>query len=130
MNTEIILNFLENLGQQITATGQQAFEIYVRQAYIQGIANFTTSGIFLVIFLLCIFGIIKFGKLRKAKIEAEEYDFRNIEPVGVGLMFSWMFLVISFMIFTGTFIVGLKEILNPQYYALQDIMTTLNNTMN
>lgn len=125
MDTKIVLDFLSKLGEQISSNAQLIFQIYAQQAYIDGVVSLIFSGISLLIFTLCVFGIVKFGSLRKQKMKKGEYDYRSLEPTGAGLAFSWIFLVISFLFFIGMLSVGLKEIMNPEYYALQDVIRTI-----
>ena len=54
MDTKLVIEFLTKLGEQISTTGKEVFEVYTRQAYysgvmdlILGIALIITTALFL-----------------------------------------------------------------------------------
>lgn len=58
MDTQMVLDFLSKLGEQITTTAQQVFEIYTRQAFVNGITDLILFVVFSVIVFLGVKGEI------------------------------------------------------------------------
>lgn len=109
MDTKLVIDFLTKLGEQISTTGKQVFEVYTKQSYINGIVELVLGVVF----------IITTGLLVKGALWA----YREDEE---GWLFGFNilnFISIMLMIFCLTH--GIKSIINPQYYAIQDLVMSL-----
>lgn len=126
MDTKIVLDFLEKLGQKISTTGQQVFGIYTHQAYANGITDLVISFIALITVVGSI--IFTYKMYHKFDKYIEKYNER-----GFGEDFVWAIGlsgavgVIALIIF-GVFIsVGIKEVINPEYYAIKNLIQDLSS---
>lgn len=123
MDVNTILDFLSKLGEQVSVAGQQVFEVYVKQSYANGVTDLIVAGIFILASIaLVVLSIV----LYKREFKNDNDD----EPIcfGFGMLFDFV-AIILFLIATKYLVDGVKEILNPQYYALQDLINVVKTTV-
>jgi magnesium-transporting ATPase (P-type) len=133
MDTKLILDFLSKLGEQVSSTGQEVFKIYIQQAYVNGISSLIWA---LVLFLIFIVVCVSVGTklmIKSKNLNKEDYksndSFREDEEAffWIGLAFIG-FGCILFLIFGMTELTdGIKHLINPQYYALQDLANAVKS---
>jgi hypothetical protein len=117
MDTKLLIDFLSKLGEQVSSTGQEVFKIYIQQAYATGITDLVVSG---VLFLgVCLFVFLAF------KVSKSEDDETQIWGVFFSLIVGTILMIVSIIFLTD----GIKEIINPQYYALQDLISALKGAI-
>ena len=133
MDTKTVLDFLSKLGEQVSSTGQEVFKIYMQQSYVNGISSLIWA---VVLFLIFIVGCSITGYVlisRSKKIVREDFDSKNdfeeekIACFGIGIAFivigGILFLVFGMSELTD----GIKHLINPQYYALQDLANAVKS---
>lgn len=110
MDTKLVIDFLTKLGEQISTTGKEVFEVYTKQAYVTGVADLILGFV-----LLIAFGFLVKGAIWAYKENEESW--------------LWGFNIFNFfviIIMLGSFYNGTKEMINPQYYAIQDLVRSLS----
>lgn len=114
MKTELIINFLTELGKQITGLAKDVYAIYVKQAWSNGIVSLVVAVIVLVV------AIIASQTLYKAEMRNKEEYYK-----GMYLSCMWIVIIVCAGIFLIAFMSGLRHLLNPNYYAIQDIISQI-----
>jgi hypothetical protein len=118
----MVLDFLDKLGQQITTTSQQVFEIYTKQAYVTGITDLIISAV-LLIFMI---GNIVFAYKTYKKLDTtDSLGEKENENLGMGVLLSGVAGVIAFIVFCALLTHGVQALINPQYFAIQDVIQTI-----
>lgn len=148
MDIKVVLDFLSKLGEQVNEAGQQIFQVYVRQAYVDGISDMIKAVIYLVLIISMAIITPRLYKLFESKYQEKKQDriengtgwegskylssfgedglniMRYIVLIGTTLMsVVLIFLIINYAT------VGIKEIMNPQYYALQNLFNAVKSAV-
>jgi len=131
MDTKLILDFLSKLGEQVSSTGQEVFKIYMQQSYVDGISSLIWASVLFLIFIVgC--GIVSFKILKYAKKLKEKDDYDEEEYI-IAMVISIAVIVVSIIIFLifgmSELTNGIKHLINPQYYALQDLSNAVKNAV-
>jgi len=133
MDTKLILDFLSKLGEQVSSTGQEVFKIYMQQSYVDGISSLIWATVLFLIFIvgsgIVSFKILKYAKKLKEKDEddydEEEYIIAMVIGIAVIVVSIIIFLIFGMSELTN----GIKHLINPQYYALQDLSNAVKNAV-
>jgi len=131
MDTKLILDFLSKLDEQVSSTGQEVFKIYMQQSYVDGISSLIWASVLFLIFIVgC--GIVSFKILKYAKKLKEKDDYDEEEYI-IAMVISIAVIVVSIIIFLifgmSELTNGIKHLINPQYYALQDLSNAVKNAV-
>jgi len=125
MDTKIVLDFLSKLGEQVNVAGQQVFKIYVQQAYATGITDLVVALIGFIVMMGSIIFTYKFYK----KVDKNISDSETREFSVIMICISGVVGLIGLVVFSINITDGIKELINPQYYALQDLFNAVKNTV-
>ena len=133
MDTKLILDFLSKLGEQVSSTGQEVFKIYMQQSYVDGISSLIWATVLFLIFIvgsgIVSFKILKYAKKLKEKDEddydEEEYIIAMVIGIAVIVVSIIIFLIFGMSELTN----GIKHLINPQYYALQDLANAVKSAI-
>ena len=131
MDTKLILDFLSKLDEQVSSTGQEVFKIYMQQSYVDGISSLIWASVLFLIFIVgC--GIVSFKILKYAKKLKEKDDYDEEEYI-IAMVISIAVIVVSIIIFLifgmSELTNGIKHLINPQYYALQDLANAVKSAI-
>jgi amino acid transporter len=111
---DMVQTGINSLSAQMGVTLPHLWEAIIRQQYIQGVANIITF-----IFILAVW-----GKLFKKKEEIYRWFSKNdLEMLAVILTLSGV--IISYVYFELASN-GVGQIINPEYYAIQEITNMIN----
>jgi len=131
MDTKLILDFLSKLGEQVSSTGQEVFKIYMQQSYVDGISSLIWAAVLFLIFIVGS-GIVSFKILKYAKKLKEKDDYDEEEYI-IAMVISIAVIVVSIIIFLifgmSELTNGIKHLINPQYYALQDLANAVKSAI-
>ena len=105
-----ILQRLDALAAQLGVAGEYLWEVLVYQAKLSGVTNLILTP-FMVMAAYVGWRLAKFG--------TEDDDFFMLMPLG-GIVCIIGVVMAPILLTT-----GIKELLNPEYYALQKILMTL-----
>ncbi len=111
---EELLKRFDTLTSKLGEAGGHVWSWYVRQSYVEGIVNLVMAGILILFILLC----VKIFYIALARTETDEYADS-----------SWVWMIASPVAgFILTILTlcniydGLLHLLNPSYYALQNLL--------
>lgn len=107
LNIETI-SFLNNATAMMTPIAQHTYEVYVRQAMIEGIIA-SVVGLFGLI-MACVFSYDVWKSYSKKK---------HICDGAVTLLF------VGVMLFIIGFFIGTPHLINPEYYAIEKLLASL-----
>lgn len=110
-----VLALIEKLATQIGTTVDQVFPWFVAQASIEG-----WMMIFVPIVSIVVFGILFYFLFNRANRTRDEGD--GILAMLVGIVFAISVIVSFFSIPNGT-----MRVLNPNFYAMQELSNTVRN---
>jgi hypothetical protein len=102
-----LLARFDSLAAKLGETGSHFWNVIVRQQYIYGYTEVTISVLLLLIFLVGLFFTVKYWE-----------DISDTP----GCVFIPLGLVVVFATFLGLFADGIQYFLNPQYWALHDLI--------
>lgn len=133
MNEEIYADItarLDALGEQLGVASGQVWEILVRQQAVESVSNFAWGLVYMVLLgLVWFFGsrIIAYSKVVEAKLRDEGASEYKIDEEAKGFaLFGWGTRVVGTTAFGIYFITdvstGIKLLINPEYYALKEIL--------
>lgn len=150
--TKLVLEFINKVGEQLTTMGTQLFTIYVKQAYVEGITAFVIAFIMLITIIICLrYLFINMKNLKQREQEKSKYLEEKMkewdDTKGKSHFYSaydrsryrdkleenynkenWVFTatlilgVVAIVIFLYQIPISIKHILNPEFYAIQDII--------
>lgn len=151
--TEKVLQRLEALGGQLADTTQQALEVYTRQAFVEGVFGLSVALVSLVVLIITVFFGVKIA-LKGINIEKrKDQHMANCDicrkrhaPAGHRVICSdfpnedtfWTVLatvtlgIVSFIafIFFAANIGDIVQVINPEYYAIQDLVEQVRSGSN
>lgn len=115
---ESLTHLATRLAEIVGATAEHIYVVLVRQHLISGIVNICGQ---LIILILTIF------LTKKAVDYIQTLDGHNKLDISLTVLvtfgISWLFI----SAFVGAIVVNLIQVLNPEYYALLQIMEVLQN---
>ena len=112
---------LTQMATQMGVSLPQLWEILIRQQYIEAVQSFVWLGILLI-------AIIIGYKKRKYLIKLELFD--TDTPLCILGFFGLVFFSIMLIITINNATIGIGQILNAEYYAIQDITEFIGNLTN
>jgi formate hydrogenlyase subunit 3/multisubunit Na+/H+ antiporter MnhD subunit len=127
--TEDIINkafdLISQAFQKLSEGAQYGYNIYVKQQVTNGIIGLLISVLILGLIIIVTCKFIKSIKVKKAA--SQYYKFFDDESEGMCIA---TVLIIIICIIIGTFMVfmfadSLKQLINPEYYAIQEILSTV-----
>ena len=135
MDTKLILDFLSKLGEQVSSTGQEVFKIYIQQSYVDGISSLIWASVLFLIFIVgcSITGFVLISKSKK--LDIKDFDSKNdfeeekIAYMGIGIAFITIGCLLFLIIGMSELTDGIKHLINPQYYALQDLTNAVKSAI-
>ena len=135
MDTKLILDFLSKLGEQVSSTGQEVFKIYIQQSYVDGISSLIWASVLFLIFIVgC--GIIGFSLMSKGKklnmkdfYSKNDFEEEKIAYIGIGIAFITIGCILFLIFGMSELTDGIKHLINPQYYALQDLTNAVKSAI-
>ncbi|UGO49329.1 hypothetical protein EMILIAHAH_243 [Bacillus phage vB_BanH_Emiliahah] len=111
--------FIDELAKQLGVAATHVYEVLVKQQYVEGISLGVKSGITILLILLTWYLV--------NKLVFKKYEFIEDET-GLGFL-VWIFgVVLAFVTLmfaidiVGDITLAVKKLMNPEYYALQDLM--------
>lgn len=110
-----LLKRLDLLAEKLGTTGAHLWLVMVRQAKITAIEDL----IYGLLFLALTFGGYRLAKFFLA--HCEDWDVGGY----VGLVLSWIASAIAFLVGIGYLYAAIPEMLNPEFWALQQILDKL-----
>jgi len=135
MDTKLILDFLSKLGEQVSSTGQEVFKIYMQQSYVDGISSLIWASVLFLIFIVgCSvtgFTLMSRGK----KLDRENFSSNNsfeeekMMYYGIGIAFIVIGCILFLIFGMPELTNGIKHLINPQYYALQDLANAVKSAV-
>ncbi len=137
ITTKLILEFLEKIGSQLTQSVVQVFEIYTRHAYASGIKDLTISCIALFIAIIsALVGLINLRSTRKVLEAGLKEDSGPTKAHNSKeswhqfiMFFGFVSMVINLCVFGAYFSDGIQYVINPQYYAAQELIGVVRNAV-
>jgi len=116
--------FIDELAKQLGVAATHVYEVLVKQQFVDGISLLVKAGVWIVVLTLLWTLINKF-------VFKKWSSYYDDDPYSFDSQFFLSIVVVIFgvvTIFFGFAIVdwltlGIKKLLNPEYYALEDIMT-------
>jgi uncharacterized membrane protein len=117
--TELLKRF-DTLADKLGTTGTYLWHILVKQGYIEGWTDLFISIIFAI--LLFISAKIAYKKYKKS----EEYNW-NEDTCVVKFIVFFTLSLIFFIISATNLYMGIQEILNPEFYALNILLEKLGH---
>lgn len=123
MDTKLVLDFLNKLGAQLTTTGQQVFDLYTKQAFVDGVTDLIIVAFFVAAAIVSIIFLPKISR----KLDENDYG----EEMPWFILATVMFIVIIIAVFAVPFgtVAGIKHLMNPQYYALSNLLDIVKGAL-
>jgi len=131
MDTKMVLDFLSKLGEQVSSTDQEVFKIYMQQSYVNGISSLIWATVLFLIFIVGS-GIISYKLLKHANKLKEDDNFDEDEyflSIGGGIALAVISVLIYLIFGMSELTDGIKHLINPQYYAIQDLANAVKNAV-
>lgn len=130
MNSDSLLTHIENLTRESLAAIGKGLDkgadfiwpILVRQQITEGIAYLAL----VLFFIISIFVYAKIEPWAKQKCKNENHLNGDSCIYGAIRMTGLVFSIISVILIIGFLTCGIMQILNPEYYALQEILTQIS----
>lgn len=120
MNIDVstIMPVIEGIAQKLGVAAEHLWGVLVRQSITQGICDIVLS----LFFGLIVYGTIKFAFIcNKKEQEADGFDAEFLFGA-----FKWVLVVVGIIAFFITpflLIDGIKEVINPEYYAFMNLVS-------
>ena len=132
---EQVTEYIDALSNKLGVATEQVIEVMIRQQYISGIVGVILGTAFLIITAAIIRYTIKVYDEGETERRVKEGYYSLTEPVGVNRMGKikaeleqgWIIAVIALFAVCGIigvveFVVGIKTLLNPEYYVIKEIL--------
>jgi hypothetical protein len=115
---EVLGKVIDTLAQKFGSTGEALWAILVKQQFVYAFQYFITAIVFGGAVLIWWYYI--YDKMCKKFVEVDEDDKEEVvlTITGAGMFVSAIFLGISFY----SLYWGVAYLVNPQYFAIQDLM--------
>ncbi|ALO79662.1 hypothetical protein HOBO_254 [Bacillus phage Hobo] len=116
--------FIDELAKQLGVAATHVYEVLVKQQMVDGISLLVKAGVWLAILILL-------WTLMNKLVFKKWSNFYNDDPYGFDAQFALGIVTVLLAVVTIFFsfyivdwlTLGIKKLLNPEYYALEDIMT-------
>lgn len=109
-------NVISELAKQMGVAAEHIYAVMVRQQYVEGIVGLIGLSLFMMLAILIFTVSYKSRKALLLEGCSDSYDV---------VIIRWVGMVVSFILMIVIILVGMhygKVLLNPEYYAIQDIM--------
>jgi len=116
-----ITKLLEQLAVKLGTTVEFLWGILVKQQYIDSIVNFFIVIIFSIVSIICYKKLMP--KILEFNCKKGMYD--DVSKRTCWLIVYWAFQGILFIVILILLIVGIQLLLNPEYYALKEILQVI-----
>jgi hypothetical protein len=121
--TDAFGEVINELAKQLGVAAEHVYSVIVKQQYVEGISGLIGAGLIAILALVL---LISSFKSRKKLLEKGHYDGSDIIAV------RWAGMAIGFLVMGGMVfwaIDALKMLLNPEFYAIQDIMEMIRGEL-
>ncbi|WQZ49341.1 hypothetical protein Z3_25 [Bacillus phage Z3] len=116
--------FIDELAKQLGVAATHVYEVLVKQQAVDGISLLVKAGVWLAVLILL-------WTLMNKLVFKKWSSLYNDDPYGFDMQFALGIVTVLLgvvTIFFSFYIVdwltlGIKKLLNPEYYALEDLMT-------
>lgn len=116
--------FIDELAKQLGVAATHVYEVLVKQQMVDGISLLVKAGVWLAILILL-------WTLMNKLVFKKWSSLYNDDPYGFDAQFALGIVTVLLAVVTIFFsfyivdwlTLGIKKLLNPEYYALEDIMT-------
>lgn len=116
MNPDDLVKILDELGRRLGPTGEYVFALAVRQVYIDSLVTLTTTTLIAVGVVAL---VLYFVRLTRRLYATENNDvFPYVMAWFLGGLWAVVVLIVTLVCFTD----ALRNLLNPEYAALRDIL--------
>lgn len=124
MDSTIVAKVLDELAERLSGPAEKVWEIFVKQAIADGVGSLVIA----VIGVIIIFSVIKL--LPKISERLNEYSYEECdEDVWIVLLLLLCGIgLASIFVVPTELISGIKHLINPEYYALMDIISNIPGT--
>lgn len=113
-SVQLVIDYLNQLGDKLTPFAKDLFGIYTKQAIADGIGDLIVAVVLIIVTLCGMF-------IAKRIIQNEDdKDFATMTTLWSGI-FVFIFVIIGLRFL----IDGVKEIINPTYYAIQKLLEVM-----
>ncbi|MGF9973601.1 hypothetical protein ABEX76_11995 [Bacillus velezensis] len=129
------MEYIDKMATKLGVAVEHIYEVLVKQAYANGVVNTTIGGVLLIVCALSIlFALILLTKAKYENVRGLYHSFKipknryaAIANAGGGAV--WYILISAILVscVTGCIytVEGIKSILNPEYYAIKEILDTI-----
>lgn len=125
MNSEDIIRLLDEIGTRLTDPGTHVYELVVRQVVAEAVASLITFVIFAIAGLI----VLRWG-IRSHVRESEEPTYNPKNDLTYGQLGGGAGVCTIFFAWLATNpTADIVRLLNPEYAALERIVTTLTNAV-
>jgi heme/copper-type cytochrome/quinol oxidase subunit 2 len=113
---DIVQNGINSLSAQLGVSLPQLWEVVIRQQYVEVVQS-------VLIFIFCIIGLYCFYKYFKYRAKDNDYE---VECDIVAIIVTLVLAIIT-LVSTIDLIESSGKLINPEYYAIQDITNFVKN---
>lgn len=110
---------ISKLADSLGTTSEKVMIILTKQAYADAVEGFAT----VIICAIVAFGWYKFATYWVDKMKNDSWDDQGWVPL---IIFSVVTYVIATIIAGSSAISGIKRLINPEYYALKEVMSFIS----
>ena len=135
MNEKLINQYIESLSEKLGVAAEHIYEALYKQQYFEGITNLVICFVFLVLLISSVKFVINiytksifertdegyFGKIKPMNTWAKINNSEFVEGQYIWIIFGIVWVVLVTVIIC-TSIDGTLKLLNPEYYALKEIL--------
>jgi hypothetical protein len=116
-----VLEYIESLGDVMSNGAKYGFEVMVKQNFTSGLIDVITSLPFVLVLIFATYKLTRLAVTKWDDLYASDMEFL----VGFGLMLLFIFTGVMTVVGYIATVEGLKMMINPEYYAIKDILDTL-----
>lgn len=127
-----VADVLRELESQLGIAVEYIWKALVKQSYVDGISSFIWGVVWLIVFILTIILAPRiFKKSNKSYEDAEDSDEATLyEFIGCAILIGSIAIVlISLPVSINMIVNGIKQFLNPDYYAIEKILSLVNGVV-
>lgn len=123
MDTQKIIEAIEPLAQKLEQSAEFMYEVYRQQVVLEGWISLLSSPIW--IFLIVIFNFFLIRNCKKIKDWVRMVDMPP-EPAAFFTVLYWLLTFFFVAAVCRIGLNGLLQLLNPDYYVIQEIISSVN----
>jgi hypothetical protein len=136
--TEDIGAYIKELAKQLGVAAEHVYGVLIRQQYVEGVSYLIKAGIWLAVFIsLWCFVIWLWRKYAIPFFnKTDEEDIATSEEVGligsvmtIGTVALGIITLFTFIWIVGLIEDGVQHLLSPEYFALKEIMTFIEQSV-